>query len=741
MAHHQPHETISTHTVKNDATTTIVSRTTTIVSEHEEVVDDGDHSSRGPLETVRKTLRDYWYGTNDEDEDEEDETETLPPPPTKTGRQGVMHRAYEYWKSLTRDSEEEARKMVEKAKKARDEAAKEAKYSFWLYKREAQDALKEAEEKYREALEAAERAHEDALEKAKNSWFKAVDMTEKEVGEVKDELSEVTHRRWDKFKSAVDSLFFHPPKYGCSPSSQYWFSRQNPAVDSGWDCREIWDHPHRHDHSHLGTKVLPKRHVPLDKVHDTFTTLFQQAGLKAKTAPSTTGAFENKLKAVRDYYYSLLDRISRNDQAALDELDSVVDKVRSKLLEAKYYEEQTDAWLVSQWNAVVDNAGDAKDQYQRVFKSSLRSIKNARNEAYNNLINSLQKSVHQAQANIRETARSAKDDVDRSRLQKATRDAIDQFTQTVKNAEAKIKSGPKHAYEHAVEAFQRETAHLKAKLEHAAKEAEKSASSAAHRATDAAKDIHREASQKLEDFRNRASDKYASATDHAKGHYDRATASVSSMWGAATPYSFEPFNKVHHTYHNLLDDARTGLFGYKGNEANASSLYGTLLAIYFLYLARRIWSRRSLNRLARREQLHSQLHSSGSEGEHEGRSQDGPKHRHGNGTTPLYARVAQEELERDAFGSVLTQFTSIVPVTLILLVLLELGGLSRVVLHTLFLGLLKSQLLIGGVFDNLLKSLGIADGFQYSGREMGTILSWVVLATAAALNGLKVLLD
>ncbi|KAF9976167.1 hypothetical protein BGZ73_009021 [Actinomortierella ambigua] len=749
------HETVSTHTVKNDATTTIVSRTTTIVSEHEEVVDDGNHSPRGPLETVRETLRDYWYGTSDDEEDE-DEVETLPPPPSKSGHRGVMHRAYDYWKSLTRDAEEEAKEMVEKAKKARDEAAKEAKFSFWLYKKEAQDALKVAEDKYHEALAAAERAHEEALERAKHSWFKAVDMTEKEVSQAKDEMSEVTHRRWDKFKAAVDSLFFHPPKYGCSPSSQYWFSRQNPGVDSGWDCREIWDHPHRHDHAHLGAKVLPKKHVPVDKVHDTFASLFHQASLRAKTSPSASGAFDSKLKAVKDYYHSLLDRIARSDQAALEELDTISDKVKAKLLEAKYHEEQTDTWLASQWNAVTDSAGDVKDQYQRAFKSSLRSIKNARNEAYNQLINNLQKSINQARANVKEAMRTAKDETDKVRIQKAAREAIDHFTNTIKEAEAKAKGAPKHAYEQAVEAFNRDTAHLKEKLEHAAKQAEKSASSighhasksassAAHQATEAAKGFHKDASQKLEEMRNKANNKYASVTEHAKDHYDRATASASSMWEAATPYSYEPLNQLHARCTHLLDDAKSGLFGYQGNQgANTSSLYGTLLAIYFLVLARRIWARRGLDRLARREKLQSQLHSSGSEGEHEGREHGRTKNRHhhqGNGTTPLYARVAQEEIERDAFGTVLTQFTSVVPVTLILLILLELGGLSRLILHTLFIVLLKSQLLIGGYCDKALEKLGIVDGFQYSGREIGTILSWVVLGSAAVLNGLKVLLD
>ncbi|KAG0270396.1 hypothetical protein DFQ27_007548 [Actinomortierella ambigua] len=756
MTHSQ--ETISTHTVKNDATTTIVTRTTTIVSEHEEVVEDGEHAPRGPLETVRETLRDYWFGNNEDenDDDDEEEAETLPPFPFKSGHRGVMHRAYDYWKSLTHDAEEEAKVLVEQAKKARDEAAKEAKYSFWLYKKEAQDALKAAEEKYREALAAAERTHEEALERAKHSWFKAADITEKEVSQAKDELGEVTHRRWDKFKSSVDSLFFHPPKYGCSPSSQYWFSRQNPGVDSGWDCREIWDHPQRHDHAHIGSKVLPKKVLPADKVHDTFASLFHQASLKAKSAPSVSGAFEGKLKAVKDYYHSLLDRITRNDQAALEELDSVSDKVKAKLLEAKYHEEQTDTWLASQWNAVADNAGDAKQQYQRVFKNTLRSVKNARNEAYNQLINNLQKSINQARSNVKEAIRTAKDDSDKARIQKAVRDAIDQFSHTIKEAETKIKGAPKQAYEHAVEAFQRDTSHLKEKLEQAAKDAEKSASSihhhasktvssAAREASEAAKGFQKDASHKLDEMRSKASGKYASVTDHAKDHYDRATASASSIWGAATPYPYAPLNHLHDQYVHMLDSAKSGLFGHQHQgSANASSLYGTVLAMYLLFLARRIWARRGLDRLARREQLQSQLHSSGSEGEHEGREHSRAKnrHRHGNGkgVTPLYARVAQEDVERDAFGTVLTQFTSVVPLTLMLLILLELGGLSRVVLHALFLGLVESQLLIGGVFDNLLLKLGLVDGFQYSGRDMGTLLSWAILGTAAVLSGLKGLL-
>jgi len=97
------------------------------------------------------------------------------------------------------------------------------------------------------------------------------------------------------------------------------------------------------------------------------------------------------------------------------------------------------------------------------------------------------------------------------------------------------------------------------------------------------------------------------------------------------------------------------------------------------------------------------------------------------------------EKERDSFGTVVAQFTSVVPVTLILLLLLELGGFSRVALHSLFVGLLTSQLLQGGLLNGALQQMGIIDGVHVSGRDIGTYLSWSVLLIAAFANTVKVL--
>lgn len=610
-------ENVSTHTLKNDATTTIVARTTTIVSEHEEVVHDNYHAGHSVVEGVRKTLRDYWFPSHSSghvDEDEDDAGGEVDEhvhhhgtaDPSLFGTNSVMRRAYDYWKSLTKDADEAAKELVIKAKKARDEAAVEAKWAMFGYKREAREALEAAEKKYKDALAAAERVHEEAHEKARSKWFQAADCTLKEVSQVAKDHQvdpEVTHKKWDRFKAAVDSLAFNPPKYACSPSSQYWFGRQNPAADSGWDCREIWDHPSRNDHGHAALKTLPKKHLPLEKVHAVLAGLLHQAGLKAKQAPSST-SFEASLKSVKYHYHNLLDRVARNDATAVDELESMAEKIKSKLNEAKYFEEQTDSWLVSQWNAVIDNAGDSKAHYERVFKNALKNIKTSRTEAYNSLTNTLQKSVNLARNNIREALRLSKTDNDHSHIQKAIHDASQGFTNAVKEAESKIKAAPKNAYDHAIETFNKETAQLKVKLEHAAKAAKKSGASisyqasrsvtsAARQATDNGKNIRDDASRKLHDAKKSVSSKYQSAADNARHGYEQATASVSSMWGAATP--FAPLNKVHDSYQQLLGDAKHQWFGQHDNDnhGHTHSIYGALLALYLLNLARKIWLRRN----------------------------------------------------------------------------------------------------------------------------------------------------
>lgn len=118
---------------------------------------------------------------------------------------------------------------------------------------------------------------------------------------------------------------------------------------------------------------------------------------------------------------------------------------------------------------------------------------------------------------------------------------------------------------------------------------------------------------------------------------------------------------------------------------------------------------------------------------------------HATATIETYKRKSSAEdaleKERNSFGTVLVQFTSVVPVTLILLVLLELAGFSRVALHTLFVGLITSQLLQGGLLNDLLMQMGIVDGVHASGRDIGTYLSWAVLGLAAVANAIKVLHD
>ncbi|KAF9149173.1 hypothetical protein BG015_009045 [Linnemannia schmuckeri] len=781
-------ETVSTHTVKNDATTTIVTRTTTIVSEHQEILAEPKDSSPGVVENVRRTFRDYWFPSHhhhheaeDDDDDGDDEADTTQyRDPARWKVNGVMRRAYDYWKTLTQDADEAAKELVIEAKKARDEAAAEARWAYLGYKREAREAFEAADKKYKDALAAAERVHEEAHEKAKHKWFQAVDSTEKEVGEIKDQASEATHRKWDKFKSAVNSLAYNPPKYTCYPSgSQYWFSTGPSPAGTSWDCREIWDHPRRNDHSHLSIKTLPKKHLPLEKVHDTLTGLFSQAGIKAKHAPSAS-SFEAGLKPVRDQYHSLLDRVGRADEKAIDELDEMVDKIKSKLNELKFYEEQTDSWLTSQWNAVIDNAGDHKDHYERVFKNTLKNVKNTRTEAYNSLLNNLQRTINTSRNNINEAIRATKDSADKSRVHKAVQDANNAFTTTLKDAEAKIKSAPRNAYDTAIETFNRDTAYLKAKLEHAAHVASKSASSASYHASKSGSSISQhasksgasalhhasksgssalhEASKSASSLSNHASrsassavhrvtsdaksladdaeSKYHSATDKARQGYEHATASINSMWGSATDTPRSQVHKVKAGYHKTLDGVHRHWFAdtEEPHELNVSSVYGSVLAIYFIYLAFRIWRAKSLARMSDPKQktftvVKNTDHANGA-GEHTATIE---KYR-----TKPSAEEALEK-ERDSFGTVLLQFTSVVPVTLILLVLLELSGFNRAALHTLFLGLITAQVMQGGLFNDALKLMGIVDGVHASGRDVGTYISWSVLALAALANAVKVL--
>ncbi|KAF9281399.1 hypothetical protein BGZ68_006659 [Mortierella alpina] len=785
-------ESISTHTLKNDATTTIVSRTTTIVSEHEEVV--ADQAGSGVVEGVKKTLRDYWFpshhhhhhhrhavdsgdNSGDDEDDEDDDHESTQHRsqfPFRANR--VMNRAYSYWKSLTSDADEAAKELVIKAKEARDEAAKEAKWAMFGYKREAREAYEAAERKYLDALAAAEKVHADAHERARTRWFQQSDCTQKEVGDaVKDKVGEITHEKWDRFKAAVDSLAFNPPKYACSPSSQYWFSRQNPGADSGWDCREIWDHSSQDDHAHNVLRKLPKKHLPVDRVHGTLSDLFHQAKLKGKTAPSAT-SFDPTLKSVRDYYHGILDRIARNEHGAVDELDTMAEKLKTKLNEAKYREEQTDSWLTAQWHSIVDNAGDAKDQYERVFKNILKNIKQARAEAYNTVLSNLQKTVVTARNNIKEAIRVSKNEVDKSKVHRAVQDASQAFTNTLRETEAKIKAAPRNAYDNAVDSFNKETAQLKAKLEHAAEAARKSGSSMSHHASKSVSSMAHHASQSGKNLRDDASRRLneakrsADSIKHrASSKYDRATASVSSIWGSATPFA-EPLNKVHETYHHLLGEAKHSLFGHHhhhyGNHHEISSFYGLLTAVYLLLLARRIWLRRGHGysstdthgnlHVTKRTRRHSHA-SSTSDDHHEHTHDKNPKHKHQDAEDHhdhphhdhqdhLHPHLHHHH-HSNSFTTVLHKFTSVVPATLVLLIFLELAGFSRLALHTLFASLVVSQLLRCGYFTNLLELLGILDtalGERVSVRtvhEMGHGLAWTVFGLAAAANAIRVLHD
>ncbi|KAF9337585.1 hypothetical protein BG006_003980 [Podila minutissima] len=795
-------ETISTHTVGNDATTTIVTRTTTIVSEHEEIhaepVENEPHLV-GVVKGVRKTLRDFWFPSNihdhtdDNDEDEkEDHTEPHQDPSLLPGS-SVMRRAYDYWKTLTRDATETAKDRVLEAKKARDEAAIEARWAILGYKREAREALEKAEAKYREALAAAEMAHNEAHEKAKSKWFQAVDKTEEEVGKFTDHIDDVTHKKWDRFKAAVDSLAFNPPKYGCSPSSQYWFSRQNPAADSGWDCREIWDHPSRSDHGHHNLKNLPKKHLSLDKVHDTFVQLYSQAVQKAKSAPSAT-SFEASVKPVKDYYVNVLSRISRNEQDAINEFDQVVDKIKARLNEAKYYEEQTDAWLTAQWNTVADNAGDTKKQYEKAFRNSLKSIQNARTETYNSLLSNLQRSVNMARNNINEAIKATKDQADRSRVHHAVQEASDSFTHVVHDAEVKIKAAPKDTYQRAIDTFNKDTALLKDKLQHAAEVASKSASSAAHKAsksgssvshkaaksgasivdhatrsaksvaleasksasslshhasksassavnqiTEDAKTLVDDAAKKVQDAKNSANSKYQSATDHVRHEYDHATASVTSMWSEATPLA--PLHRAQESCRLWLSNAHDTWFDNTSEKLNVSSVYGALLMVYLLVAGYRVWTHRNLNRM--RDPKVKPFGVVESEDQLEKELSNGSNGNHGKGKIAKHkARPSKEEdleTKHNALFHVARQFLTTSVVILALLAYLERSGLNPLVLHSLFVGLATAQILQAGWLNEALCRVGVIDGVHTTGREVGNNVAYIVFGFAAAVCTIQLL--
>ncbi|KAF9201198.1 hypothetical protein BGZ49_008575 [Haplosporangium sp. Z 27] len=750
-------ETISTHTVKDGATTTIVTRTTTIVSEHEEILASPREPARGVVENVRQSFRDYWFPseTDETEEDDEDDTDA---DPSILKSNSVLRRAYDYWKSLTQDVDETSKKLVIEAKEARDKAAAEARYSFLGYKKEAREAYEAAEKKYKEALAAAERVHEDAHEKAKSKWFQVIDKTEREVENIKDQAGEITHDKWDRFKAAVNSLAFNPPKYGCSPNSQYWFSRTHDPSTS-WDCREIWDHPNRRDHRHLSIKHLPKKHVPTNRVHNALTNLLTQAGNKAKSAPSST-SFESSLMPTRDYYHKLLDRISRGEKDAVEELDTMADKIKEKLNEAKYYEDQTESWLTSQWNSVIDNAGDAKSQYERVFKNVIKNIKNTRAEIYNSLLNSLQKSINTSRNNVRQAYYATKDQVDKSRLHKAIQDATDSFSTTITDAENKIKAMPKHAYDNAIDTFNRDTEYLKAKLEQAAtvvsksassvskhasksgssafSDASKSASSISSRASKSASSLSNYASKSVSSAVNQATNDAKSVVSDASIKYEQATASVSSLWGSATPFSSAPVQKAQESYHKLIGNVHSHWFDQKDqNSMSASSAYGSILAVYFIFLAHRIWRAKNLRRMPDPRRTTVTVVKNGSE-------QDTANGDHVTTTKieKFQGRPSAEDAledDRNSLGTVLTQFTSVVPVSLMLLSFLELSGFSRIALHALFIGLIAAQLLQGGFLDRTLTDLGIVDGVNASGRDIGTYLSWTIMGLAALANGIKAL--
>ncbi|KAF9216611.1 hypothetical protein BGZ59_008877 [Podila verticillata] len=804
-------ETISTHTVKNDATTTIVTRTTTIVSEHAEIyaepIEQDELQSVGVVEGVRKTLRDFWFPSNthdhtdddDEEDDKEEHTEPHQDPSLLPGN-SVMRRAYDYWKSLTRDATESAKARVLEAKKARDEAAIEAKWAILGYKREAREALEEAETKYRDALAAAEKAHNEAHEKAKSKWFQAVDKTEEEVGKITDHVDDVAHKKWDRFKAAVNSLAFSPPKYACSPSSQYWFSRQNPAADSGWDCREIWDHPSRNDHGHHAIKNLPKKYLSLDKVHDTFVQLYSQAAQKAKSAPSAT-SFEGSVKPVKDYYANVLSRISRNEQDAINELDQVVDKFKARLNEAKYYEEQTDAWLVAQWNTVAENAGDSKKQYEKVFKNTLRDIQNTRTEAYNSLLNNLQRSINVARNNINEAIKATKDHADKSRVHRAVQEAIESFTHVVHDAEAKIKAAPKNAYQHAIDTFNKDTAMLKEKLQHAAELASKSASSVAHRASKTESSVSHKASKSgasVIDHATRSAESLAhKASKSASSLSAHASKSASSLSAHASKSASSAAHQISEDAKTLIDDAAKKVqgakdsanskyqsatdqvrHGYDHATASASSIWSAATPLAPLHRAQescRHWLSDAHDTWFDNHTTSEELNVSSIYGallvvylvvagykvwahRNLNRMHD-PKDRtfgvvagdrleqeQGNGTHHKISKGKippnKEEtlaMQRSSFVYVAGQFLSTSIIILGFLAYLEHSGLSPVVLHSLFVGLATAQILQTGCLNETLCRFGIIDGVHTTGRDIGNYVSYVVFGFAMTASTIKFL--
>lgn len=83
--------------------------------------------------------------------------------------------------------------------------------------------------------------------------------------------------------------------------------------------------------------------------------------------------------------------------------------------------------------------------------------------------------------------------------------------------------------------------------------------------------------------------------------------------------------------------------------------------------------------------------------------------------------------------------------TMILLVLLELAGFSRVALHTLFAGLVTSQLLMRGYFHGAMEHLGMLDSASgevvagHSTHEVGSVLGWAVFGLSLAANAISVM--
>ncbi|KAG0057457.1 hypothetical protein BGZ83_010025 [Gryganskiella cystojenkinii] len=772
------HETLSTHTVKDGATTTIVTRTTTIVSEHTEVLAEPVDKVPGVVENVRKSLRDYWFPSSssftshtadhEDDDDENDEDEPEPHQnPSLFRDNSVMRRAYDYWRSLTQDADEVAKKLVIEAKITRDKAAAEAKWAYLGYKKEAREAFEVAEKKYQDALAYAERVHDEAHEHAKSKWFSAVDKTEQEVGAIKDEASEITHKKWDRFKAAVNSMAFNPPKYGCSPSSQYWFSRQNPALDSGWDCREIWDHPARNDHRHQSLKQLPKKQLPIEKVHDTLTDLFHQAGKKSRSASPSSAltTFETSLKPLRDYYHNLLARVSRGEEEAVEELDLVADKIRAKLNEAKFYEEQTDAWLSSQWAAVIHNAGDTKNEYERAFKNTITTIKKTRAEIYNALLNNLQRNVNLARNNIKQALRTTKDNqAERAhKLQVAVKDATDNFISTIREADAKIKAAPKKMYDIAIESYEKETAHLRAKLEHAASVASKSATSMSNKASKSATSISNKASKSGFSIAHQASKSASSAaarasksvssavhratddaksivedaTDNIREGYEQASATASSIYGSATPFT----HKVHDKYRKSLDDAKSNLFTQPTtNEMDVSTVYGLLLLLYVVFMSYRVWVGKKAKRMTDPSEKSFSVIKSVPQSN--GGGTNSVAESDAVAIEKFKQRPALEtalENDRNWLGEAFVQYAAPLPMTLVLLMLLELGGCNPTVLHSLGAGIATAQLFQFGFFDGAMTKMGMIDGVNTTGREVGIYLSWAAIAVAAFVNLVKIL--